>query len=145
MTIDIPHKALTENVRASLAEDIGGGDITALLMPKQQNCHAHVLCREEAIICGAPWVNEVFNQLDAQIELNWLCAEGDRVKRNTRIVNIFGNTRAILTGERTALNFLQMMSGTATRTRENVNLIKDTQAILLDTRKTLPGLRAALI
>ena len=143
MSIDIPHKALTENVRASLAEDIGGGDITALLIPKQQNCHAHVLCREEAIICGAPWVNEVFNQLDAQIELNWLCAEGDRVKRNTRIVNIFGNTRAILTGERTALNFLQMMSGTATRTREHVNLIKDTQATLLDTRKTIPGLRAA--
>lgn len=143
MTTDISHKALTENVSTSLAEDIGSGDITALLIPKQQMCNAHVLCREEAIICGIPWVNEVFHQLDSKIKLNWLCAEGDRVKDNTKIVKIVGNTRAILTGERTALNFLQMMSGTATRTRENVDLIQDTQAILLDTRKTIPGLRAA--
>jgi nicotinate-nucleotide pyrophosphorylase (carboxylating) len=143
MTADIPHKAITKNVSTSLAEDIGSGDITALLIPKQQICNAHVLCREEAIICGIPWVNEVFHQLDSQIKLNWLCAEGDRVNHNTKIVEIVGNTRAILTAERTALNFLQMMSGTATRTRENVDLIKDTQAILLDTRKTIPGLRAA--
>jgi len=143
MTADIPHKAITKNVSTSLAEDIGNGDITALLIPKQQICNAHVLCREEAIICGIPWVNEVFHQLDSQIKLNWLCAEGDRVNHNTKIVEIVGNTRAILTAERTALNFLQMMSGTATRTRETVDLIKDTQAILLDTRKTIPGLRAA--
>jgi len=143
MTTDIPHKAITKNVSTSLAEDIGSGDITALLIPKQQICNAHVLCREEAIICGIPWVNEVFHQLDSQIKLNWLCAEGDRVNHNTKIVEIVGNTRAILTAERTALNFLQMMSGTATRTRETVDLIKDTQAILLDTRKTIPGLRAA--
>ncbi|MDG2141682.1 MAG: carboxylating nicotinate-nucleotide diphosphorylase [Gammaproteobacteria bacterium] len=143
MTTDISHKALTENVSTALAEDIGSGDITAFLIPKQQMCNAHVLCREEAIICGIPWVNEVFHQLDSKIKLNWLCAEGDRVKDNTKIVKIVGNTRAILTGERTALNFLQMMSGTATRTRDNVDLIQDTQAILLDTRKTIPGLRAA--
>ena len=137
-------KDLKHVVTAALQEDVGGGDVSSLLVPEEQSDDAYILCRqEEAVICGIPWVNEVFSQLDSHLELDWLCTEGEEVGLNTAIARISGNTRAILTGERTALNFLQTLSGTATQTRTYVDLIKKTKATLLDTRKTLPGLRAS--
>ena len=137
-------KDLKHVVTAALQEDVGGGDVSSLLVPEDQSGDAYILCRQEkAVICGIPWVNEVFSQLDSHLELDWLCTEGEEVGLNTKIARISGNTRAILTGERTALNFLQTLSGTATQTRTYVDLIKKTKATLLDTRKTLPGLRAS--
>ena len=137
-------KDLKNVVTAALQEDVGGGDVSSLLVPENQIGDAYILCRqEEAVICGIPWVNEVFSQLDSHLKLDWLFTEGEEVGLNAKIARISGNTRAILTGERTALNFLQTLSGTATQTRTYVDLIKKTKATLLDTRKTLPGLRAS--
>ena len=143
MTETVIPKDLKNVVEKALIEDVGDGDISSLLIPKNQNSYAHIFCRQEAVICGIPWANEVFAQLDSQIKLEWLCLDGGSVEPGTKIVKISGNTRAILTGERTALNFLQTLSSTATQTRQCADLIKGTKTVLLDTRKTLPGLRTA--
>jgi len=134
---------LARTVAAALAEDIGSGDITAALVPAAQQAEATVLCRESAVICGRPWVDEVFHQVDPGLQLHWLVAEGSAVTAGTTVLRIRGPARALLTAERSALNFLQTLSGVATTAREYANLVAHTQVRILDTRKTLPGLRLA--
>ncbi|MCY4264588.1 MAG: carboxylating nicotinate-nucleotide diphosphorylase [Gammaproteobacteria bacterium] len=138
-----PPSDLDSVVRLALAEDIGEGDITAELIPEDLHVRASIIGREGAVLCGIPWANAVFSQIDQRISLNWLLSEGDEFARHDTLVTIEGPARAIMTGERTALNFLQTLSATATRTRQLVHLIAHTKVTLLDTRKTLPGLRSA--
>ncbi len=135
---DIPH-----SVARALKEDIGGGDITAQLIPEEQQARALVISREAAVICGRPWVDEVFKQLDKSVEIEWHISEGDRVEADQGLFTLSGNARSLLTGERTALNFLQTLSGTATVARHYADLAPNSQVKILDTRKTLPGLRLA--
>ncbi len=127
----------------ALAEDIGSGDVTAALVPASQLVQGRVICREAAVICGVHWVDEVFRQLDPQVRLEWQVADGAEVSPETELFSIQGPARAVLTGERTALNFLQTLSGTATATRQFVAAVANTGCQILDTRKTLPGLRLA--
>ncbi len=136
-------EALRERVKCALNEDIGTGDLTADLIPPDTRARAHVLCRERATICGRPWFDEVFHQLNADIHIEWHCEEGDAVDADTRVCSLDGPARELLTGERTALNFLQTLSATATLTRRYAQMIAHTGARVLDTRKTLPGLRLA--
>ena len=130
-------------VRAALAEDIGDGDITAALIPVTTRARARVISREPEIICGSAWVNEVFQQLDPTVELEWLVADGQRVAADATLLELEGPARSLLSGERAALNFLQLLSGTATRCRHYADLVAGTGVKLLDTRKTIPGLRTA--
>nr|WP_320137016.1 carboxylating nicotinate-nucleotide diphosphorylase [uncultured Amphritea sp.] len=130
-------------VRTALLEDIGDGDITARLIPVEQQAKARVISREDAIICGVSWVNEVFHQVDASVKVNWLVNDGDRVKPNQTLFELEGPARSLLTGERSALNFLQTLSGTATISAYYASLVEGTGVKLLDTRKTIPGLRRA--
>ena len=130
-------------VRTALLEDIGDGDITARLIPAEQQAKARVISREDAIICGVSWVNEVFHQVDASVKVNWLVSDGDRVKPNQTLFELEGPARSLLTGERSALNFLQTLSGTATISAYYASLVEGTGVKLLDTRKTIPGLRRA--
>ena len=134
---------IADDVRIALAEDIGTGDITAELLPSNQNLQSIIISREPMLICGQDWVNEVFKQLDIQIDCQWFVAEGKWLSEPARLCQISGPARAILSGERTALNFLQTLSGTATQTYAYVQALNGTSTRLLDTRKTLPGLRAA--
>ncbi|MCW7554369.1 carboxylating nicotinate-nucleotide diphosphorylase [Endozoicomonas gorgoniicola] len=131
------------NVRHALNEDIGTGDITAALIPEQQQAIARLICREQAVICGRPWFDEVFRQIDPEVTIEWHIKEGEQVAADQLLVTLTGSARSLLTGERAAMNFLQTLSGTATRCHHYLNLLKDTQVKLLDTRKTLPGLRLA--
>jgi nicotinate-nucleotide pyrophosphorylase (carboxylating) len=131
------------NVRAALAEDVGSGDITAQLVPAERSAVADVITREPGIFCGRPWVEATFAQLDARVSLSWHVADGDPVEADTRLLTLQGPARAILTGERTALNFMQLLSGTATAARRFADAIADSHLRVLDTRKTLPGLRRA--
>jgi len=131
------------SVRWALEEDIRSGDITADLIPADKQSEASVITREDAIICGTEWVNEVFKQVDNKVTIHWHISDGEHVKANQLLCSIKGSSRSILTGERCALNFLQTLSGTATISREYADLVKHTQVKLLDTRKTLPGLRTA--
>jgi nicotinate-nucleotide pyrophosphorylase (carboxylating) len=140
--IDIP-KDLGDQVAAALREDIGTGDVTARLVPDAQVARGRVITREDAVLCGQPWVDETFRRLDPSIRINWHVRDGDRVRANQVVFEIQGPARAVLTGERTALNFLQMLSGTATQTRVFVDAVAGTGCAILDTRKTLPGLRTA--
>ncbi len=128
------------SIRTALEEDIGSGDWTAMLIPESAHLNARVLVRESAVLCGAPWFEAVMKLLDPRIALSWRVSEGDAMTANTEVCILVGPARALLTGERTALNFLQLLSGVATATREYVTLIKGTRASVLDTRKTLPGL-----
>ena len=130
-------------VARALEEDIGSGDVTALLIPQQQKSKAEVLCRENAVICGCAWVQEVFKQLDPDTKIHWFVKDGDKVGPNQLLFTVSGNTRILLTGERTALNFLQLLTGTATMANRFANLTKNTDIKILDTRKTIPGLRLA--
>jgi len=130
-------------VKAALAEDVGAGDVTAALVPAHQEVRGRVVTREEAVVCGMAWVNETFRCLDPAVHVTWHVEDGDRVKANALLFEIEGPARAVLSGERTALNFLQTLSGTATATRRYVEALSGTQCTLLDTRKTLPGLRTA--
>lgn len=130
-------------VMRALDEDIGAGDLTAALIPAEARARARVLCREQAVICGQAWFTEVFRQLDPDVAVEWSVAEGAEVAAGTVVCRLHGPARAILTGERTALNFLQTLSATATRTRAFVRAVEGTGAQILDTRKTLPGLRLA--
>ena len=137
-----PH-AVTENVRAALAEDIGDGDITAALVAPDARARARIITREAAVVCGRPWVDEVFRQVDASVRINWKCEDGERVVAGATLYELEGPARALLTGERTALNFLQLLSGTATRCAAFAALLDGLPTRLLDTRKTIPGLRVA--
>lgn len=130
-------------VKATLAEDIGTGDLTAQLVPAKQQAKATILVREEAVICGIDWVNSCFWQLDEDIKLDWQVIEGEKVKANQVLCKISGLARPLLTAERCALNFLQTLSATATETRKYVDAIAGTHSQILDTRKTLPHLRLA--
>jgi nicotinate-nucleotide pyrophosphorylase (carboxylating) len=135
------HVATT--VTGALAEDIGGGDLTAALIAPDNMARASVICREEAVICGRPWFDEVFRQLDSRCGVTWLVAEGEHVEARRKLCELNGPARALLTGERTALNFLQLLSATATATQRYVEAVRGTKAKIVDTRKTIPGLRLA--
>jgi nicotinate-nucleotide pyrophosphorylase (carboxylating) len=132
---------ISRQVRLALQEDLGSGDITAGLLDPQVMAQAHIVTREDAVICGIAWVNEVFHQLDEAIEIEWLIEDGDQVSPGMVLCKLRGNNRSLLSGERTALNYLQTLSATATVTRRYVNAVKGTGATILDTRKTIPGLR----
>ncbi|SDI78025.1 nicotinate-nucleotide pyrophosphorylase [carboxylating] [Pseudomonas flavescens] len=146
----MPNLLLTElraeveaNVRRSLREDIGSGDITAQLIPESRLAHATVITREAAVICGTAWVDEVFRQLDPRVAVHWQVQDGQQVTPDQALFHLEGPARALLSGERSALNFLQTLSAVATRSRHYADLVQGTQVKLLDTRKTLPGLRLA--
>lgn len=130
-------------VKRALDEDIGAGDLTAALIPAQTQARAQVLCREQAVICGQAYFEEVFRQLDEGVRVDWTIAEGATVPPDTVLCRLTGPARSILTGERSALNFLQTLSATATKTQRFVQAVAGTGARILDTRKTLPGLRLA--
>ncbi|HUN74825.1 MAG TPA: carboxylating nicotinate-nucleotide diphosphorylase [Steroidobacteraceae bacterium] len=134
---------LAAQVAAALREDVGGGDVTASLVPVTQVVRGQVVSREDAVICGAPWVAETFRQLAPQVALQWVVRDGEPVAAGATVFRVEGPARPVLTGERTALNFLQLLSGTATITRRFVDAIAGTGCQILDTRKTLPGLRTA--
>lgn len=131
------------NVRAALREDIGSGDITAQLIPAERLAHATIITRESAVIAGAAWVDEVFRQLDPRVAVHWQVTDGQRADANQPLFHLEGPARALLSGERSALNFLQSLSAVATRCQHFADLVKGTPVKLLDTRKTLPGLRLA--
>ncbi len=139
--------ALLADIKASvsraLAEDVGSGDVTAALIPESVTAQATVISREAAILCGISWFNEVFQQLDDRIQIIWQSRDGDVVHANQVLCHLAGPAQSILTGERTALNFIQLLSGTATAVRRFADAIAGTRAVILDTRKTLPGLRLA--
>ncbi|WP_438463996.1 carboxylating nicotinate-nucleotide diphosphorylase [Marinomonas sp. PE14-40] len=134
---------ITSQVSQALAEDIGSGDITAQLIPSDESIRANVITREDAILCGKAWVEEVFKQLDKNVEISWFAEEGEQLSANQKIFSLSGNARSILTGERCALNFLQSLSYTATVSREYAQLVANTKLTVLDTRKTIPGWRLA--
>ena len=146
MSSDTPSdlaQVITENVAAALREDIGSGDLTAGLIPEGQSARARIITREAAVVAGSAWVDEVFRVLDPRVEVNWQVRDGERVAPDQVLFELQGPARALLTGERSALNFLQLLSGTATRCRHYADLVQETAVRLLDTRKTLPGLRRA--
>ncbi len=134
---------LSEQVASALREDVGPGDVSAALIPAGRQARAHVLCREDATICGAPWFDETFRQLDRAVAVTWRCPEGASVAAGSILCELTGPARALLTGERIALNFLQLLSATATATQRYVAAIAGTACRILDTRKTIPGLRTA--
>lgn len=148
---DIKHTvtwALQEDLGHSAEQPVSASnDVTAMLIPEGNKAVATIICREESIVCGIAWVNEVFAQLDAdqkeQTQITWFVNDGEKVKANTVLCELTGNARILLTGERTALNFLQTLSGTATLTSTYVAELSGSRTKLLDTRKTLPGLRSA--
>jgi nicotinate-nucleotide pyrophosphorylase (carboxylating) len=131
------------NVRAAIAEDMGYGDITAQLIPAEKMADARVISREKAVICGTAWAHEVFRQIDPRVTIEWHVTDGEQVEPGKELLRATGPARALLSAERTALNFLQLLSGVATRCDYFHTLIADTPVKLLDTRKTLPGLRMA--
>lgn len=130
-------------IEKALAEDIGSGDLTAQLLPEKKLVKASVICRENAIVCGSPWFDEVYRQLDSSFQVNWHVADGNNLSPGQTVCSLHGLARTLLTGERTALNFLQLLSGTATVTKEFLSLVEGSKARVLDTRKTIPGLRTA--
>lgn len=135
--------AYERNLLAALMEDIGNGDLTGKLVPADGRATARVIVREEAVLCGAPWFEGVMEALDPSIDIDWHYAEGDLMTADSPVCTISGPARAILTAERSALNFMQLMSGVATATRRYVDVIAGTTAAILDTRKTVPGMRLA--
>ena len=139
----VESQLIARQVAAALAEDLGSGDVTASLVPASQQVRAQILAREPAILCGTDWAEATFNQLDDTIRLEWMVQDGDRLAADMPVVRLSGPARPILTGERTALNFLQTLSGTATAAARYVEAVAGTGCKILDTRKTLPGLRLA--
>jgi nicotinate-nucleotide pyrophosphorylase (carboxylating) len=135
--------AFEQNILAALLEDVGTGDLTGKLVPEAPRARARVLVREEAVLAGAPWFEGVMLAVDQDIEIDWKYAEGELMAAGSIVCTIEGSPRSLLTAERAALNFLQLLSGVATSTRRYVNVIEGTRAQILDTRKTLPGLRLA--
>lgn len=134
---------IERNVTAALAEDVGSGDLTAQLAPDVPDAHAHVVSRQDAVLCGTAWFEACVQRLDPSARTSWLAHDGDRIAAGARLCDIAGSSRALLTAERTALNFLQLLSAVATVTRRYVDAVAGTRAAILDTRKTLPGLRVA--
>jgi len=134
---------IISNVTKSLSEDIGAYDLTALLIKSEASAAAKVICREKAILCGTQWFETCFQQLSPQTEIRWFAEEGDVISAGQKLCKIKGNARSLLTAERSALNFLQILSAIATQTRSYVNEVQGTGALIVDTRKTLPGLRLA--
>ncbi len=134
---------IKQHVSLTLAEDIGSGDITAALIPASKTARARVITREDCTIAGTAWVNEVFKQIDESVEIDWQVADGEQVAANSTLFTLSGNARSLLTGERAALNYLQLLSGTATTCQHYANRVAHTQVKILDTRKTIPGLRLA--
>ena len=150
-TLPLPKNNLTPpstdyislQIKQALAEDVGEGDITAQLIPANRISQARIITREDGVFSGGPWVKEVFRQLNTRVQVSLLVKEGERLIAGQTLIKLEGPARALLTGERTALNFVQTLSATATRCRDYANLVAHTQVRLLDTRKTLPGLRLA--
>ena len=140
--MDYFHK-LTETVSRALGEDIRTGDVTAILVDPSKKAHARIITRQPAVVCGRPWVDEVLRQVDPTITSKWHTKDGDQVQAGALLLELSGMARSLLTAERTALNFLQLLCGTATRTNAYVQMVEGTGATLLDTRKTIPGLRLA--
>lgn len=139
---------IQQEVEAALAEDIGNGDLTAGLIAADKQAYAHIICRDNAVVCGRPWVDEVFRQLDESgtvngVTIDWAVTDGEPVSAGAHVCTLAGPARQLLTGERTALNFLQCLSATASVTRQYVDAVSHTHATILDTRKTIPGLRLA--
>ncbi len=134
---------IASTVARALAEDIGAGDVSAALVPADRRATARVITRDQAIVCGRPWVDEAVRQVDREIDLEWEVSDGQDVEPGTTLFTLMGNARSLLTAERTMLNFLQLLSGTATATAQLVRGLEGTTTRLLDTRKTLPGLRGA--
>ena len=136
-------ETVTRDVTRALAEDVGTGDLTARLIPADKIAHARLLTRQSGVLCGVEWFRRTFEELDPEVEIFWHHGDGDDVVANSSLCELEGNARAMLTGERTAMNFVQLLSGVATRTRQFVRAVEGTRARILDTRKTLPGLRMA--
>jgi nicotinate-nucleotide pyrophosphorylase (carboxylating) len=134
---------IERDVSAALAEDVGSGDLSALLLPESKTARAVVVCRQEAVLCGQAWFEACFRRLDPAATVSWLAAEGAKVPAKTRVCEVSGKARALLTAERSALNFLQTLSAVATVTRRLVDAVAGTRTKIVDTRKTLPGLRYA--
>ena len=134
---------LREQVARALREDVGPGDVTAALVPEGTQARARVLCREPAVLCGTAWFDETFRQLDATLRTRWRFSDGSDVPADSILCELDGPARPLLTGERTALNFLQLLSGTATVTQRYAEAVRGTACRILDTRKTIPGLRTA--
>ncbi len=142
-----PAEEIERNVSAALAEDIGQaggpGDLTASLIPADRIGRATVISREDAVLCGTAWFDSVFRRLDPQVKLSWQAADGDRIARDQLLCEIEGSARALLSAERSGLNFLQLLSGVATKARQYADVVAGTKAVVVDTRKTIPGLRLA--
>ena len=143
MLSDETKASIGPGVAAALAEDVGAGDLTALLIDADAVVGATIIARESLVLCGEAWVDEVFRQLDENIIIDWYIGDGGRAEADDVICKLVGPARALLTGERTALNFLQTLSSTATTTDAYVSAVEGTRAQVLDTRKTIPGLRLA--
>ncbi len=137
-----PAAAVQADVAAALAEDIGSGDVTAALLPDARDI-AYLLCKEDAVVCGRPWFDACHRALDPLVRIDWRVAEGQRVVAGTVLATLQGRSRALVSAERASLNFMQTLSGTATVTAAHVEAVRDTGTRILDTRKTLPGLRQA--
>ncbi len=142
-----PAEEIERNVSAALAEDIGQaggpGDLTASLIPADRIGRATVISREDAVLCGTVWFDSVFRRLDPQVKLSWQAADGDRIAKDQLLCEIEGSARALLSAERSGLNFLQLLSGVATKARQYADVVAGTKAVVVDTRKTIPGLRLA--
>ncbi|HEV2287277.1 MAG TPA: carboxylating nicotinate-nucleotide diphosphorylase [Steroidobacteraceae bacterium] len=138
-----PPRDLAAQVEAALREDIGSGDVTAALVPAAQRVRGSLITREHAVLAGRPWVDATFRHLDPHVQLAWHANDGEPIAANQVVFDIAGSARPVLTGERTALNFLQLLSATATVTRRFVDAVAGTGCIIIDTRKTVPGLRTA--
>jgi nicotinate-nucleotide pyrophosphorylase (carboxylating) len=136
-------ETVTRDVTRALAEDVGTGDLTAALIPPERTSHARLLTRQSGVLCGVEWFRRTFEELDPDVEIFWHHDDGDDIVADSSLCELEGRSRAILTGERTAINFVQLLSGVATRTRQFVRAVEGTRARILDTRKTLPGLRIA--
>jgi len=144
MTLDAALRlALNQSVEMALAEDIGSGDITAQLIDVTSQAQATIISREAGILCGSAWVDRVFQLIDPAVSIHWLATDGEAITTNSTLCELQGATRALLTGERTALNFLQTLSGTATIAHRYAEALKGTSCVVLDTRKTIPSLRLA--
>ena len=137
-----PRDVVDADVARALAEDLGNGDVTAMLLPDHEDI-AYLLCKEPAVVCGRPWFDACHRALDPDVAIDWRVAEGDRVEAGTVLATLAGHARALVSGERTALNFMQTLSGTATTTAAYVDAVHGTRTRILDTRKTIPGLRVA--
>lgn len=139
----VPKALIQSQTQLAMSEDIGQGDLTADLIPEQQHSHAQLISRQDCCLCGQDWFNSVFQQLDPNIDIEWYFNDGDRVTANSVICKLHGAARTLLTGERTAMNFLQTLSATATTSRRYADAVAGLPVSVLDTRKTLPGLRVA--